>query len=217
MKRLTRLANKYKTDKGTEFSFAHGFTEFYEPYFNQYDCPTILELGVDAGAAEKMLNNFYDGYCNIYCVDIEDKSGCFEGFGNIKFFKCDLSKKENVERLIESFNGVKFDIIIDDASHIWADQFLCLNMLRHCLNPGGIYILEDLHTSYEGDIFGYHQEFSQSPLYFLVNNSGQNSFLLEDAMELSLALDTCIIFKRRNFRCNELNCNSVTALITFIE
>ena len=36
MERLTELANKIgRIDKGTEFLEAHGFTEFYQPYFEK--------------------------------------------------------------------------------------------------------------------------------------------------------------------------------------
>lgn len=213
MNRLTKLANKYKTDKGTEFYLAHGFTEFYYPYFKNYEKPVILNLGVDKGASEKMLNDFYDGDCKIYCVDIEDKSEIFKDFDNIKFFKCDLSKKENIQKLISNFNGVKFDIIIDDASHKWADQFLCLLMLNSRLTSNGIYVLEDLHTSYESKTFGESKDFSQSPLHFLTTTQ-YNDFLKNDGYDLASIIDTCIIFEKKNRQMGIGGC-SVTSIITF--
>ena len=214
MKRLTKLANKHKTDKGTEFSYAHGFTEFYEPFFEKYENPTILELGVDKGASEKMLNDFYDGNCTIYCVDIEDKSDLFKDYDNIKFFQCDLSTRENISELISRLESVSFDIIIDDASHKWADQFLSLSMVSPLLKEDGVYILEDLHTSYESEIFGEGEDFVQSPLYFLVYLNFNKFLAEEEYYGLRYRIKDINIINLDG-GCWNRNSRSITSIITF--
>jgi hypothetical protein len=48
MKLLTSLANKFGTDKGSEFDEGHSYTEFYEDFFKQFknqDEINILEIG----------------------------------------------------------------------------------------------------------------------------------------------------------------------------
>jgi hypothetical protein len=50
MERLTKLANKWGTDKGTEFEDSHGYTEFYQKFFEKYDNPKIIEIGTWQGA-----------------------------------------------------------------------------------------------------------------------------------------------------------------------
>jgi hypothetical protein len=42
----------------------------------------------------------------------------------------------------------KFDIIIDDGSHMMDHQIVTLNRLFRHLNDGGIYVIEDVCTSY---------------------------------------------------------------------
>lgn len=42
-----------------------------------------------------------------------------------------------------------FDLIIEDGSHRHADQQMNLALLMPLLKPGGLYFLEDLHTSLE--------------------------------------------------------------------
>ena len=210
MKRLTKLANKYKTDKGTTYEWSHGFTEFYEPYFAKYEHPVILELGVERGSAEKMLNDFYDGDCTIYCVDMNDLSHLFTEYENIKFFQCDLSKKEEIDQLMAKLWNVKFDIIIDDASHLWFDQFLALSMLNKLLKKDGIYVLEDLHTSFRTDIWGDNKEFTDSPLYFL------NRMDTGEHTDLVLNIKDVIIYNHTN-PCNTMvdPPRSITSIITF--
>ena len=38
--------------------------------------------------------------------------------------------------------------MIDDAIHLWSHQILSLKTLLPLLQPSGIFILEDIHTSY---------------------------------------------------------------------
>ena len=106
--------------------------------------------------------------------------------------------------------NVKFDIIIDDASHKWFDQFLALSMLNKLLNKDGIYVLEDLHSSYRTDIWGDNNKFTDSPLYFLnFMDTGQH-------MDLVLKIKDVIIYNHAN-PCNDMvePPRSVTSIITF--
>ena len=63
-----------------------------------------------------------------------------------------FNAEEFIEECIESILIQKVDgveiIIIDDASHIWSHQILCLEYLYDILPSGGIYIIEDLETSF---------------------------------------------------------------------
>lgn len=42
-----------------------------------------------------------------------------------------------------------FDIIVEDGSHLYKDQLLNLAQLLPLVRPGGVYVIEDLHTSLE--------------------------------------------------------------------
>jgi hypothetical protein len=64
MNRLTEIANKHNTDKGTNTKcdnggVGHGFTTFYYDYFKDLKRPIILEIGVWKGASIKMYNDFF--------------------------------------------------------------------------------------------------------------------------------------------------------------
>lgn len=41
-----------------------------------------------------------------------------------------------------------FDLVIDDGSHRWQHQILAFECLFASLRPRGVFIIEDLHTSY---------------------------------------------------------------------
>lgn len=61
--------------------------------------------------------------------------------------------------LLESLGA--FDVVVDDGSHVPADQMLSFLTLFPRMNSGGWYFIEDLHTSYaveyEGTIFPFLQ------------------------------------------------------------
>lgn len=214
MRRLTRLANKYKTDKGDDYWYAHGFTDFYEHFFEKFNNPTILEIGTAEGGSAKMLNDFFDGECTIYTLDIDEN--CREkvaGYDNIKFFNVDCSDEYALQKFLnEDANGVEYDIIIDDGSHGWNQQMLCFYFLSKKLKKDGIYIIEDLHTSYAavGD-----KNYNNSPLYYLNFFEGGLTLYPEEAKELSGTVKDVFIFNRYNEKNPDFyNNRSVTAVIT---
>ena len=43
-----------------------------------------------------------------------------------------------------------FDVVVDDGSHKSRDQLLTMTYLMPLVRPGGVYIIEDIHTSLQG-------------------------------------------------------------------
>lgn len=63
---------------------------------------------------------------------------------NTFYHKIDVS---NDASIVNSFKGTnsKFDIIIDDSTHIFDDQIRIVNICNKFLNNNGILILEDIY------------------------------------------------------------------------
>jgi predicted O-methyltransferase YrrM len=51
-------------------------------------------------------------------------------------------------------SGVLYDLIVDDGGHSMKQQQASLEGLWDALKPGGVYIIEDLLTSYMSDLGG---------------------------------------------------------------
>jgi hypothetical protein len=130
---------QYNTDK-----YAHGFIDVYEPYFNEVsDSKHILEIGVYYGGSLKYLSDkFKDG--NIYGIDIEDKTQYDEE--RVKTYIVNQEDRDSLNGFLKEVD-VEFDIIIDDGGHTMKQQQVSFGILFKRLKKGGIYILEDLHTS----------------------------------------------------------------------
>jgi len=100
----------------------------------------VLELGVREGYSHALWRDFFT-LATVYGVDTD-----------ISLFKATqdttritLIQGNAADRgIVDHFNGVQFDIIIDDASHIVAEQVAAFNNLHKLLKPGGHYYIEDI-------------------------------------------------------------------------
>jgi demethylmacrocin O-methyltransferase len=151
---LTKLAIINKTDKGT----THQYTKHYEFHLSKKRKQrlNILEIGIggyqnpNLGGESLRMWKYYFPNSNIYGIDIFDKNGIDEN--RIKTFKGSQVDKEFLERIYNEIGSL--DIIIDDGSHINEHIIETFKILFPLLKQNGIYIIEDIQTSYWPD-FGY--------------------------------------------------------------
>jgi len=210
MNELTKLANAAHTDKGTDFCESHGFTEFYEPYFREMrsrgEVLKILEIGVQTGSSLEMLQNYFP-LAEIYGLDISIGQ-CNKTFNEcIHLVEGDQNSKEKLEEVARMAGG-KFDIVIDDGSHIFEHQFHSLLYLMDYVSKDGFYILEDLHTSLTwGDC-------NDSPLYFLNFYKKPSFYTEEEYQKVKNGIKEVTIFNRYNDggMCDR---HSITSIIKF--
>lgn len=134
MGRLNELGLIYATDKASN---DHNFLDFYEENTPK-TVGRLLEMGSYEGASLKMWRDFYPG-AEIVGVDIREPN-VIEG---VIEYKINCRDTYALEKL------GKFDLIIDDGSHIQLDQQVFMRFaLEHMLNEGGIFIMEDIHCCY---------------------------------------------------------------------
>jgi hypothetical protein len=143
MNRLTELGIKYNTDK----AYHHKFTDVYEPFFQTFKNPNILEIGIYNGGSFQMMNEYFDNQCKVVGLDNGSQLGFTStGFSNLTICIGDQGNEEDLSEIL--LNIPKFDIIIDDGSHMVHHQQISFSFLFEHLNSDGVYIIEDLHTSF---------------------------------------------------------------------
>jgi hypothetical protein len=217
---LTELANKYKSDKGTLHGSCHGFTKFYNQYLSTLRNTTsnILEIGINDGASLKMWEEYFPNSI-IYGLDIDDKSE-FDT-NRIVTNLLDQSNNEHLEYFSNNI-GVEFDFIIDDGSHHISDQQLTFFYLFKLLKPGGLYIIEDLHTSLcnpgtilYNRIVQNNDIYSNTTLTYLKNKPYTSLFLTKDQNEfLQKSIKIVEIFERDNDKVpDDYKNQSITSII----
>jgi len=138
---LRKLKNKHKARK-EDSDLAMHFLEVYTHHFEarRKEIKSVLEIGVQYGGSLKMWRDYFPN-AQITGMDINKK--CKKHRGD----RIDVVVGDQGNTLLlDSFGN--FDIIIDDGGHTMSQQKDSIRILWEHLNSGGVYVLEDLETSY---------------------------------------------------------------------
>jgi trans-aconitate methyltransferase len=192
-KSLEELCQIYKTDK---CGHLHNYVEIYQKEFEpiRHRVSKVFEIGILSGASHRMWKAYFEK-AEIYGIDIKDCSH-LEKEG-IHTLIADQSSRTDLSQFVEK-HGSNFDIIIDDGGHSMEQQQVSLGYLFKHLKPGGIYVIEDIHTSltkyYQG--FGVNSTGSNSTfnlmVQFMATNHMSSPYLLaEEIAYLRLNIDIC--------------------------
>lgn len=140
MKTLQQIAEERGTDKAE-----HGYCEIYAKRMEHLrDQPIkLLELGVFYGASLAMWRDYFPNG-EIHGVDL-DCERC-DGVAGVTLHKFDVSDRRLLEELTAKHGP--WDIIVDDASHTMKHQQRTFDIMWPSIKPGGLFIIEDLHTSF---------------------------------------------------------------------
>ena len=138
---LSLLAARYDSDK-----LQHGFTPFYYGHLEhrREKIRKVMEIGVRSGASLLMWRDYFSN-AEIHGVDINQP--VFLELDRISEHVADQSDRSALNKLLESI-GSEFDLIIDDGGHTMSQQQVSFGHLFPHVNPGGLYIIKDLHTSF---------------------------------------------------------------------
>ncbi len=144
---LHQLYDKHKRgawpDKGDVHSYIDVYAEIFEPYREK--AKNILEIGLMSGESLRMWAEYFTG--KVYGMDCEIKpvggmadltDAIAEGY-NIVIG--DAASNVDVKKY---FEGIKFDVIIEDAQHNIEQQVAIYNNLKKYLAKDGIYVIEDV-------------------------------------------------------------------------
>ena len=98
-----------------------------------------MEIGLAYGLSVAMWDEYFGPDATLTGADISLVFD-LEPFSRWQFIQADATRPAFLERLGDR----RFDVVIDDASHQTADQLATMHLLLPRMNPGGIYIIEDI-------------------------------------------------------------------------
>lgn len=143
------ICRRNGTDKGTHIinSKNETYADIYEKYFKEKknDNLAILELGIKSGHSLKALKEYFPNSI-VYGLDV-DPSCMQHNDPNNNIF-VEIISQIDEDKINNFIKDKKFDIILDDASHVNKFTIISFNLLFKNLNPDGLYIIEDLGCSY---------------------------------------------------------------------
>jgi hypothetical protein len=146
MTTLTQLANQHLTDKGTSQPPYHGYSEVYDAVLDQirFDVSKILEIGIDKGGSLRMWKDYFPNAI-VHGADVK----AYQFFQEDRIYThfANQSSADDLNNLIKKI-GTDIDVVIDDGGHDVIHQQITLGLLFKHVRSGGVYIVEDLHTSF---------------------------------------------------------------------
>ena len=154
---LCEIGSKYGTDKSPLFSdltklyynkdYRHSYTCFYSILFSTLKNQEINfgEIGIANNASIKMWREYFsrakiyawDG--SVECIEkakVNNLNDVFYGYMHTEYEKSIQNAFLNC--------GMKFDVLLDDASHLFWDQIRVIRLSVDYLKNGSFLIIEDI-------------------------------------------------------------------------
>tara|TARA_B110000208_G_scaffold99321_2_gene124016 strand:- start:792 stop:1481 length:690 start_codon:yes stop_codon:yes gene_type:complete len=151
-----------KTDKTLKSCKYHEYLKIYDRHFKTFigKNPKILEIGVQGGGSLEMWNCYFDKECEIYGIDIDPR--CLTVPDKLQSNNIHVTiGNQGSSQFWEDYMKTcpTFDIIIDDGGHT-ATQQRCTfsNLYNNKMKDNGVYLCEDLHTSYWKEFGGGYRD-----------------------------------------------------------
>ncbi len=152
------LAKMFLTHKGRIVHKWVHYLEEYESHFARFVGTDVrlLEIGVSYGGSLELWRRYFGKSAKITGIDVN--MDCLN--------RCDPPNKVRIgsqgdpdflRNVIGEMGGL--DIVIDDGSHVGRHQRSSFETLFPILNDRGIYVIEDIHTSYWPGVYegGYRR------------------------------------------------------------
>ena len=129
------------------------YFDVYERHFApfRHKAPTVLEIGIFHGGSLQMWREYFGRRATIVAIDIDERTKELEEPGVT--IEIGDQGDEAFLRSIAERHG-PFDIVIDDGSHRFRHQITSIETLWPSVKDGGVYLIEDLHTSYWPEVDG---------------------------------------------------------------
>ena len=193
----TKLSLSEVSSKSGSSKHVYGFTDFYETYIQHLDPEVICEIGMgglipshwpeyqfieqdNPGGSSRMWLSYFpnskvyvlDNFSQVSENDVQrvieevEKSSN----GRYKLIEGDQSLRPDLQKYIDAI-GQEIDFLVDDGGHKMQQQQLTFAMLFPKIKSGGLYSIEDLHTSLwnPGPKMGVMPDYSNTTLKMLEN------------------------------------------------
>ena len=155
---MNDLERYFNNNTGRPIQKWQHYFDIYDRHFSRFRGAEVhvVEIGVDQGGSLQMWKDYFGQNAKIYGVDINYTCKELEE-ENIEIFIGDQENRGFLESLTVKIPRI--DILIDDGGHRMEQQINTFEVLFPHISKNGIYLCEDLHTSYWKRFGGgYHKE-----------------------------------------------------------
>lgn len=150
------LEDYFNNNTGKKISKPVHYFEIYDRHFSKFRNTdvNVLEIGVAGGGSLQMWKHYFGPKAKIYGLDVapvckeheEEQVKIFIGDQSDRTFLKDLTKK------------ISIDILIDDGGHQMHQQIITFEELFPHISAHGVYLCEDIGTSYWSEFGGSYKK-----------------------------------------------------------
>lgn len=150
---MNDLEKYFRENTGRLIDKWHHYFDIYERHFNRFRNKeiVILEIGLFQGGSLNMWRNYFGDRARIYGIDINPECKKFEDVAT-KVFIGSQSDRTFLKKVFAEMPEI--DIFIDDGGHTMKQQIVSFEEGFSHIGANGVYLCEDLHTSYWPDYGG---------------------------------------------------------------
>jgi SAM-dependent methyltransferase len=152
---LCVLGMKYPTDKCPNNKeralHKHAYTPYYDMLFSsmRYNNNLLLaEIGIYHNMSMMCWRKYFP-HATLYGLEWSNayiQKAITDDLYFTHYVNVDVTNKSSVEGAFQGINK-KFDIIIEDSTHVFEDQIRVIESVYDYMKPGGILIIEDIFLS----------------------------------------------------------------------
>jgi len=131
------------------YKWLHYFPVYDEAFKDIADAPArILEIGVGRGGSLRLWRRLFPKA--VHVVGIDTRESCRRAQDPAQSIFVEIGAQQDVDFLAELVDKFgRFDVIIDDGSHMSSHQIASFNFLfKDGLAETGTYVIEDTHSAY---------------------------------------------------------------------
>jgi hypothetical protein len=123
------------------------YFDIYERHFSQFRGTqvNVVEFGVQHGGSARMWLDYFGAGATVYGIDIDPRCATVAS-EKINIIIGDQEDKGFLRTLVDTLP--KIDVLIDDGGHTMKQQINTFEVMFPAIQSRGVYLCEDLHTSY---------------------------------------------------------------------
>jgi cephalosporin hydroxylase len=128
----------------------HKWMHYFEVYHRHFARfrgrpVVVLEFGVNQGGSLEMWRDYFGDRATIYGVDIDPRCAALGGPRTTVFIG-DQEDRGFLRHLASEIGPI--DVLVEDGGHTMGQQIATFEELYPHLAPDGVFLVEDVHTSY---------------------------------------------------------------------
>ena len=144
---MNDLAKYFTENTGKPIHKWKHYFEIYDRHFSRLRGTDvhIVEFGVSKGGSMQMWKEYFGPGARIYGIDIDPSCKEHEE-DQVEIFIGDQANRQFLRSVAEEIPRI--DILLDDGGHKMKQQIATFEELFPHIHENGVYLCEDLHTSY---------------------------------------------------------------------